>query len=70
MTVLDEQRAAAECRDVVRDVGGASQADVLGLKLHDRDGGLWRNARHAADDEAIEHHVADDEHARAGKAAD
>ena len=36
-------------------------------KLHHRDRRFRRDARHAADDEAIEHDVADDEHRLAGE---
>ena len=65
----DERRAAAKRRDVVRDVGRAPQTDVLGLELHDRDGSLGRNTRHAADDEAVEHHIACDEHGHTRESA-
>src|SRR4029450_9309938 len=57
-----QARASAERRDVVRDIGGAAQARVLGLEMHDRDRGFGGDARHAADDEAIEHDVAAHEH--------
>ena len=40
------------------------------LEMHDRHRRLRRNARHAADDEPIDHHVAGDEHGQAGKARD
>ena len=66
----DERRPAAERGDVVRHVRRASQAHVLRLELHDRDRRFGRDARHAADDEAIEHDVADDEHRLAGEAPD
>src|SRR5262249_7782423 len=41
---------------------------MLRLKLHDRHRRFWRNACDAADDEAIQHDVADDEDRLAGEA--
>ena len=61
---------AAERRDVVRDVGGAAQARVLRLEPDDRHRRFRRDPRHASDDEAIEHDVADDEHGQAGETRD
>ncbi len=66
----DERHAAAERQDVVRDVGGAAQPHVLRPEAHDRHRRLGRNARHVPDDEAVEHHVADDEHGESGEPRD
>ena len=60
-----ERRATAERHQVVRHIRGAAETAVLGLKPHDRHGRFGRDARHTADDEAIEHDVADHEHAQA-----
>ena len=57
----DERGLAAERDDVVRDVGRAAHAVHLVVERDDRDGRFRRNARHAADDELVEHGVADDE---------
>ena len=61
----DERRLAAERRDVVRDVGGAADAIRLVIEGDDRHRRFGRDARHAADDERVEHRVADDEDVRA-----
>ena len=66
----DERGAATERHDVVRRVCRAAKPQILGLEPHDWDRRLRRDARHAADDEAIEHHVADDEDREAGEAID
>ncbi len=66
----DQRDPAAERRDVVRDVGGAAQPGVLRLEADDRDRRFRRDARHAPDDEAIEHDVADHEDGQAGKTPD
>ena len=65
-----QRRASAERRDVVRDVRRAAQPHVLRLEADDGDRRLRRNARHASDDEAIEHHVADHEHGESGEPPD
>ena len=64
-----ELDAAAERGDVVRDVGGAAEAVLLLLEADHRDRRFGRNALDAADDEVIEHHVADDQDGRPAAAA-
>ena len=61
----DECRVAAERGDVVGDVGGAADAVRLMIERDDGHRRFRRDARHAADDERVEHRVADDEHMRA-----
>jgi hypothetical protein len=51
---------SSEGHDVVRDVGGAADASLFAAKLHDWDRRFRRNACDSADQELIEHHVADD----------
>ncbi len=52
---------AAERHDVARHVGGAADAVHVVVEGDDRDRRLRRDARHAADDELVDHRVADDE---------
>ena len=59
---------AAERDDIVRDVGGAAHAVHVVIERDDRDRGFRRNARHAADDELVDHGVADDEDVHAAHA--
>ena len=59
----------AEPREVERDVAGATDGRRLAAEAHDRDRSLGRDAGDLADQVAVEHEVADDEHARAGEAA-
>ena len=66
----DERCAATERDDVVGHVGGAAQACVLGPELDDGYRRFRRDPRHAPDDEAIQHQVADDEHRQSGEAGD
>ena len=66
----EELDAAAERGDVVRDVGGSSQAVLLLLEADHRDRRFGRNALDAADDEVIEHHVADDQDRASGRRID
>ena len=54
----DKRDLGAQRSQVVRNVRGAAEADVFGLKLNDGHRRFRRNARHLADDETIEHHVA------------
>ena len=65
----DERRAPAERHDVVRHVRRAPQPQMLGLELHDGDRRFRRDAGDAPDDEAIEHHVTDDEDGETGEPA-
>ena len=48
---------------IARDVGRAAGHEAFALEIHDRHRRFRRNARDAAPDELVEHHVADDEHA-------
>ena len=48
---------------IARDIGRAAGHEALALEIHDRHRRFRRNARHAAPDELVQHHVADDEHA-------
>ena len=66
----DERRVAAERDDVARDVGRAAHAVHVVVERDDRDGRFRRNARHAADDELVDHGVADDEDVHAAHARD
>ncbi len=66
----DERHTRAERREIVRDVGRAAQPHVLRLEADHRHRRFGRDARHRADDEAVDHDVADDEHVLAGEAAD
>ena len=61
----DERRLSAERRDVVRHVGRAAHPQHLVIEGDDRHRRLGRDARDAADDELVEHGVADDEDAGA-----
>ena len=61
-------RAAAERGDVVRHVGRAAQAELVAVEPDDRHRRLGRNAIDAADQEVVEHDVADDGDAAAGEA--
>ena len=58
----DERRSAAERCDVVSDVGRAADPMTFVIEHHDRHRGFWRDARHAARDELVEHGVAHHEH--------
>ena len=49
--------------EVARDVGGATRHEAFTLEIHDRHRRFRRNARDAAPDELVEHHIADDEDA-------
>src|SRR5207248_9664567 len=60
----------AECRAVGRDVGGAAETHVLVLEEDDRDRRFGRDAGDAPHDEAIEHHIAGDQHDDVAKPAD
>jgi hypothetical protein len=55
-----QRRLAAERRDVVRDVGGAAESELLAVEAHDGHRRFRRNAIDASDDEVIEHHIAGD----------
>ena len=65
----DERRLAAERGDVVRDVGRPADPEHLVIEGDDRHRRLWRNPRHAADDELVEHGVADHEDMSAARGA-
>ena len=65
----DERRLAAERGDVVRDVGRAAHPEHLVIERDDRHRRLGRDAGDAADDELVEHGVADDEDAGAARGA-
>jgi hypothetical protein len=56
----DEQRPAAERRDVQRHIGGAAEPVLIALESDDWYRCLGRNAIHAADEEVVQHHVAHD----------
>ena len=64
----DERHAAAERRDVVRDVGRAAEPVFVAREADDRHRRFRRDAIDVADQEVIEHHVADDDDATAGEA--
>ena len=66
----EELDAAAERGDVVRDVGGAAEAVLLLLEADHRDRRFRRDAIDAADDEVIEHHVADHQDRAPGRRGD
>ena len=57
----DERGMTAERDDIARDVGRAAHAIHVVVERDDRDGCFRRNACHAADDELVDHRVADDE---------
>ena len=59
----DERHAGAERREIVRDVRRAAEPDVFVLEPHHGHRRFRRDPRHLADDEPIEHDVADDEDA-------
>ena len=54
----------AERGGVARDVGRAAGALLDAVDLHDRHRRLGRDAADLAEPVAVEHHVADDQHAR------
>ena len=64
----DQRGAAAERRDVVRDVGGAADPMAFMVEHHDRHRRFRRDARDASRDELVEHRVADDEDVGAAEA--
>src|SRR5438128_5982281 len=47
----------------MRDVGRAAESRIFGLEVHDRHRRLGRNPRDMANDESVDHDVADDQHA-------
>ena len=53
--------------EVAGHVGRAAGHEAFALEIHDRHRRFRRNARHAAPDELVEHHVADDQHAGFGR---
>ncbi len=63
----DERRVAAKGGDVVRHVRRAADAVCLVIEGDDGHRRLRGDARHSADDERVEHRVADDEHVRGGE---
>ena len=56
-------RGHVERGQIARDVGRAAGHEAFALEIHDRHRRFRRNARHAAPDEMVKHHVADDQHA-------
>ena len=67
----DERRPPAERDDVVRDVRRRRRADTCSdSKCTTGTGASGEMRRHAADDEPVEHHVADDEHGQIGESRD
>jgi len=58
----------AQGRHVGGHVGGAPQPARLVVEGDDRNRGLGRDARHAADDEGVDHGVAHDEDVESGAA--
>ena len=56
-------RRHVERGQVARDVGRAAGHEAFALEIHDRHRRFRRNARDAAPDELVQHHVAEDEHA-------
>ena len=61
----EQRHPRAQRRGVARDVGGAAGTLLAARDLDDRHRRLGRNALDVAEPVAIEHHVADDQHARA-----
>ena len=59
-----QARLRAERGGVARDVGGAAQALFLALHMHDRHRRFRRDAVDVAEPVAVEHDVADHQHAR------
>ena len=59
----EQFRRTFERDQVARDIGRAAGHEAFALKIHHRHRRFRRNARHAAPDELVEHHVADDEDA-------
>ena len=66
----DERHPGAKGGEIVGDIGGAAETHELRLKMHDRHRRFRRDARHVADDEAVEHDVADDQDVVAAQARD
>ena len=56
-------RRRLQRNEIARDVGRAAGHETFAVKIHDRHRRFRRNARYAAPDELVEHHVADDEDA-------
>ena len=66
----DQARRGAEGADVVGDVGGAAEADLVADVLDHRHRRLRRDALDAPDRELVEHDVADDDDGPIGDARD
>ena len=66
----DQRHRRPQRREVHRDVGGAAGPVVVVVVLDDRDGSLGRQPLDTAEQEVVEHHVADDDHAATVEALD